>query len=196
MDPLVEMELLESRESVETPDLPEPPVPPARLALLDLWVPLANRETEERGVLKDLLGHLDLLVPEEWLDPKDHAETRERLARQERGDRRVTVVSPVCRVFLDLQVLLVTLALRALLDLPVPRDPLDQLDLLAKMVQMDSLALLDLLDLVDALERLVLLVLLETLDLLVPQVLLALESTCLPLLVCPSPRSLLIPSGT
>lgn len=34
--------------------------------------------------------------------PKDHAETRERLVRLERGDRRVTVASPVCRVFLDL----------------------------------------------------------------------------------------------
>ena len=35
-------------------------------------------------------------------DPKDPVETRERLARQERGDRRVTVGSPVCRVCLDL----------------------------------------------------------------------------------------------
>ena len=35
-------------------------------------------------------------------DPKDPVETRERLARQERGDRRDTEASPVCRVFLDL----------------------------------------------------------------------------------------------
>lgn len=35
-------------------------------------------------------------------DPKDHVETRERVVRQERGDRRVTVASPVCRVFPDL----------------------------------------------------------------------------------------------
>lgn len=35
-------------------------------------------------------------------DPKAHVETRERLERLERGDRRVTVASLVCRVFLDL----------------------------------------------------------------------------------------------
>ena len=35
-------------------------------------------------------------------DPKDHVEIRERVVRQERGDRRVTVASPVCRVCLDL----------------------------------------------------------------------------------------------
>lgn len=35
-------------------------------------------------------------------DHKDLVETRERLVRLERGDRRVTVDSPVCRVFLDL----------------------------------------------------------------------------------------------
>lgn len=36
-------------------------------------------------------------------DPKDHAEIRERQVSLEREDRRVTVASPVCRVFLDLQ---------------------------------------------------------------------------------------------
>lgn len=35
-------------------------------------------------------------------DHKDHVETRERLVRLERGDRRATVDSLVCRVFLDL----------------------------------------------------------------------------------------------
>ncbi len=35
-------------------------------------------------------------------DPKDRVETRERLVRLERGDRRVTVDSLVCRVFLGL----------------------------------------------------------------------------------------------
>lgn len=35
-------------------------------------------------------------------DPKDHVETKENLVRPERGDRRVTVASLVCRVFLDL----------------------------------------------------------------------------------------------
>lgn len=35
-------------------------------------------------------------------DLKDHVETRERPVRLERGDRRVTVASLVCRVFPDL----------------------------------------------------------------------------------------------
>ena len=34
-------------------------------------------------------------------DLKDHAVTRESLVRLERGDRRVIVASPVCRVFPD-----------------------------------------------------------------------------------------------
>lgn len=35
-------------------------------------------------------------------DPKDHVETRERLVRLEKGDRRATVASPDYRVYLDL----------------------------------------------------------------------------------------------
>lgn len=35
-------------------------------------------------------------------DPKDNVETRERLVRLARGDRRATVDSLVSRVFLDL----------------------------------------------------------------------------------------------
>lgn len=34
-------------------------------------------------------------------DPKDHVETKEKLERLERGGRRVTVASLVCRVFPD-----------------------------------------------------------------------------------------------
>jgi len=143
-------------------------------------------------VPKDLPGLQDQLELEEWLDPKDPVETRERLARQERGDRRVTVASPVCRVCPDLPVLLETRVLPDLLDPLALRDPLDQSDPLERMELMACLDPSDLPDPVDALERLVLLVLLVTPDPLVLLVLQALASTCLPSLACPSPRSHLI----
>lgn len=52
--------------------------------------------------LKDRLGLPGLLEPEEWLDPKDPVETRVRLERVVREDRRDTEDSLVCRVCLDL----------------------------------------------------------------------------------------------
>lgn len=112
---LAGMELQESRESVVTPDPlahPELQDPLEPLDPSDLW---ASRETEEMVAHKDLQDLPGRLEPEEWLDPKDHAGTRERPARQERGDRRVTEASLDCRVFPDLQVPLET---PVLLDLP------------------------------------------------------------------------------
>ncbi|KAG7251069.1 hypothetical protein CRUP_007774, partial [Coryphaenoides rupestris] len=131
-DPLAEMDLLESRESVVTlaqlghPEHQAQPVHPVP------WDPSASRATEESLVPKDPLDHPDRPAPEEWLDPWDPAETRVRRARPASGDRRVTVASLVCRVFLDLLAPLVTLAPLDLLDLAVLRDPMDLSDLLAK----------------------------------------------------------------
>jgi len=125
-------------------------------------------------VLKDLPDPPDQLELEEWLDPKDHAETRERPARQERGDRRATAVSLDSRVFPDPLVLLVTPVLLDLPDLAEPRDHLDQSDPL---------------DPVDALENPVLLVLPVTPDPPDPQDLPAPASTCLRSPACPRRRS-------
>ncbi|KAK2851665.1 hypothetical protein Q5P01_007941 [Channa striata] len=157
MDLLEGMELLESRESEVTLVLLVPLEPLVLLVLLDLLDPSASRETEERLVRKDLQDLLDLLVLEELLDPKDHVEIKERLVKLERGDRRVTVASLVCRVFLDLLAHQEMLELPDLQDQVVLRDHQDQLDLLGKMDPTDSLVPLDHPDLVDALENLVLL---------------------------------------
>ncbi|KAG7246782.1 hypothetical protein CRUP_028613 [Coryphaenoides rupestris] len=104
-------------------------------------------------VPKDPLDHPDRPAPEEWLDPWDPAETRVRRARPASGDRRVTVASLVCRVFLDLLAPLVTLAPLDLLDLAVLRDPMDLSDLLAKTETTVFPGPSDLLDHEDALER-------------------------------------------
>ena len=52
--------------------------------------------------LKDPLDLPGLLEPEEWLDPKDPVETRVKLERVVREDRKDTEDSLVCRVCLDL----------------------------------------------------------------------------------------------
>jgi len=193
MDPLVEMDLLDSRESVVTPVLVEPPEHLVHLEPPALSAHSGSRETEESLVPKDLQDPPDPPELEAWLDPKDPVETRERLARQERGDRRVTVASLVFRVCLDLPVPLEMLVLPDPLDQVAPRDPLDQLDPQERMVPTACSDPSDPLDLVDVLERPALLVPQETPDPLGLLVLLALASICPPSLVCLSPRSLPIP---
>jgi len=196
MDPQEETAPLELRVTVATQVL---------LVLLALQVlpelpalsdPLANRETEERLVPKALLDPPDLLEREEWLDPKAPVVTRVRLGRLVREDRRDTEVSPVCRVYLDLPVKLVTRVLLGLLDLMDQEDHLDLLAPLERMVPMVCPDPSDPLDLVVALESPVLLVPPETLVPPVPLALLALASTCLLSLGCHSPRSPPILSGT
>jgi hypothetical protein len=122
--------------------------------------------------------------------------TRVRLERVAREDRRDTEVSPVCRVYLDLPVKLVTRVLLDLLDLMEQEDHLDLLGLLERMVPMVCPDPSDPLDLVVALENLVLLVPLETLVPQVPPDLLALALTCLLSLACHSTRRAPILSGT
>ncbi|KAJ8264823.1 hypothetical protein COCON_G00139220 [Conger conger] len=125
-DPPGEMERLESRVTVATQvplgllELPGP------LGAQDPSAPPASRETEERQALKDLQGLQVQQEPEEWLDPKAHAEIRVRQARRAREDRRATVVSPACRVCLDLPVPQVTRVLLDLLAQVEPRAPLAQ----------------------------------------------------------------------
>ncbi|KAI1899985.1 hypothetical protein AGOR_G00067560 [Albula goreensis] len=166
---LAEMVLLESRETEVTLVPLEPQGPPEHLAPLAPLAPPANRETEERLAHKDLQGLLDLLEPEEWLDPKAHVEIRVRRASQEKGDRRDTEASLDCRVCLDLPVKLVTKVPPDLLDPAEPEDPLDLLVPQEKTEQMVFPAPSAPLDPADVLERLVLLVLLETPDPLVLQ---------------------------
>ncbi|CAB1353253.1 unnamed protein product [Coregonus sp. 'balchen'] len=115
MDPLVEMEPLESRVTVVTPDLLVLLVPQVVMVPPAPSAPLASRETGERLELKDPLDLPGLLEPEGWLDRKDPVETRVRLERGAREDRRDTEDSPVCRVCPDLPVKLET---RVPLDLP------------------------------------------------------------------------------
>lgn len=140
---------------------------------------MASRETEERLELKGLLARLEQPALEGWLGPKDLVETKERLVRQEKEDRRAIVDSLVCRVFQDLLVLLGMLEPLDLLDPVELRDHQAQLDLLEKMDLMDRQAPLDLLDHVAGLEKVVLLVLRVILAPLALRVLLALASTCL-----------------
>ncbi|KAG5836498.1 hypothetical protein ANANG_G00255960 [Anguilla anguilla] len=163
MDPLEEMVPLGSRAIAVTPVLLGPREPPEVLVLQVPSAPQANRATEESLAHKDLQDPLDLLELEEWLDPKDHAETRASRARAENEDRRATEASPAFRACLDLPVSLVT---RVLLDLLAPveqEDPLDPSAPLEKTVPTVCRARSDPLDLAVALERLVLLVLLVTL---------------------------------
>lgn len=196
MDLPVEMVLLEIRVSVVTLVLlvllvlRALPVLPAQL------VPLANRETEESLVHKDLLDLQDPLVPEECLGPKDPAVTKARQENLVKEDRRDTEASLVCRVSPDLQVKLETRVLLDLLDLQDNVDHLDPLALLEKTVQMVCLDPLDPLDPVVAVERPVLLVLLEPPDPLVLLVPRALASICLPSLVWVRLRKAPILSGT
>jgi len=196
MDPQEETAQLELRVTVVTQVLLVLPALQVLLELPALSDPPANRETEERLVLKALLDPPDLLELEEWLDPKDPVVTRVRPERLVREDRRDTEVSPVCRVYLDLPVKLVTRVLLDLLDLMDQEDHLDLLAPLERMVPMVCPDLSDPLDLVVALENLVLLVPPETLDppaLPDPQ---ALASTCLLSPACHRPRRAPILSGT
>lgn len=196
MDPLEETVPLGSRAIAVTPVLLGPREPPELLVLQVPSAPQANRATEESLAHKDLQDPLDLLELEEWLDPKDHAETRARRARAENEDRRATEASPAFRVCLDLPVSLVT---RVLLDLLAPveqEDPLDPSVPLEKTVPTVCRARSDPLDLAVALERLVLLVLLVTLAppaFQAPQVL---ASTCRPSRACPSRRRARTPCAT
>jgi len=193
---LAGMALQESRESVVTlaplehPERQDPLEPPAPS---DPW---ASRETEETLVPKDLQDLPDQLELEAWLDPKDHVETRERPARQARGDRRVTVASLDCRVFPDPRVPLVTPVLLDLLDLLELRDPLDHSDLQVKTEPTEHPDPSDLPDPAVALESLDLLVLPVTQDPQDPPDLLAPASTCLPSPACRSLRRARTPCAT
>lgn len=196
MDPQEETAPLELRVTVVTQVLlvlPALQVLPELPALSD---PLANRETEERLVPKALLDPLDLPEREEWLDPKDPVVTRVRLGSLVREDRRDTEVSPVCRVYLDLPVKLVTRVLLDLLDLMDQEDHLDLLAPLERMVPTVCPDPSDPLDLAVALESLVLLVPPEMPVPPGPPVLLALASTCLRSLACRSRRRAPTLSGT
>lgn len=193
---LAGMALQESRESAVTPDPlehPEPQDPPEPPAPSDPW---ASRETEEMVVPKDPQDLPDQLELEAWLDPKDRVETRERPARQARGDRRVTVASLDCRVFPDPLVPLETPVLLDLPDLPELRDPLDHLDPQAKTDLTERPDPSDLPDPAVALESPDLLVLPETLDPQDPPDLPAPASTCLPSPACRSPRRARTPCAT
>lgn len=163
------------------------------LVLLVQSDPLVNRETEERRVPMGLLDLQGLLELGECLDHKDRVEIKEKLGIREIEDRKDTEASLVSKVCLGLLVNLVIKVLLDPLDLVEQEDPQALSVQLEKMEQTVYLDPLDPRDPVVVLGRLVHQVLLELLDPLVLLALRDLASTCQPLLVCLSLRSLLIP---
>lgn len=193
---LEEMVLLESRVIVVTLALLDHLVLQVLLVLQVQWVKLANRETEESLVHKDLLEPQDQLEPEECPDLKVLVVTRVRLEKLVREDKRDTGVSLVCRVCLDLRAKLEIRVLLDLLDLLDQEDHQDQSAPQERMEQMVCQDPSDLLDRVVEVGKLVLLVPPETLGRPVLLDLLVLALTCPPLPDWVRPRRVPTLSGT